>query len=170
MTAAPETYAFARALSRILGWIYTLSWSLSFYPQPIHNYQRRTTQGLAFDFPTANVLGFTSYTTFTAAFLFSPLVRSQYAYRNPKSPIPTVQYNDFAFAVHGLVLCLITYSQFWPAVWGFKVEAWQKASAPLLGICSGGIFAVIIIALIVLFNAKGHGSYLNGWAWIDVVR
>ncbi len=84
--------------------------------------------------------------------------------------MPTVQYNDFAFAVHGLVLCLITYSQFWPAVWGFKVEAWQKASAPLLGICFGGIFAVVIIALIVLFDGKGHGSYLNGWAWIDVVR
>ncbi len=74
MTAAPETYALARTVSRILGWIYTLSWSLSFYPQPIHNYQRRTTQGLAFDFPTANVLGFTSYTTFTDRLVGNRLV------------------------------------------------------------------------------------------------
>lgn len=170
MTAGPGAFAFASALSRTLGWIYTLCWSLSFYPQPIHNYRRRSTLGLAIDFPTANVLGFTSYTIFTAAFLFLPVIRSQYAFRNPTSPLPTVQYNDFAFALHGLVLCLVTYSQFWPAVWGFKVEPWQKASDPLLGICCGGVCGVLITALIVMADGKGYGNYLDGWAWIDVVR
>ena len=49
---SPAYISFLKALSRLLGWIYTLSWSASFYPQPFLNHSRRSTSGTTIDFPT----------------------------------------------------------------------------------------------------------------------
>lgn len=156
-------------ISRILGWSYFLCWSLSFYPQPLSNFRRRSTRGLTIDFPTANVLGFLSLTCANAAFLFSPLIRAQYASRHPLSPLPTVQLNDGAYALHGLLLCLITYSQFWSRLWAFKAEPQQKASSAMLGICTGGVLGVGIVTLTVLARGEDWEVNPSGWAWIEVV-
>ncbi|KNG45855.1 37s ribosomal protein rsm22 [Stemphylium lycopersici] len=78
--------------------------SLSFYPQPLSNYARKSTLGLAIDFPTLNVLGFFCYTISTASFLYSPTIKLQYAARHPEAPTTTVRFNDFLFAAHGAVL------------------------------------------------------------------
>ena len=45
-------------VSNILGWAYFLAWSISFYPQVMQNWQRRSVVGLSFDFQLLNVLGF----------------------------------------------------------------------------------------------------------------
>lgn len=49
--------AFLYFISAVFGWIYTFAWSLSFYPQPLLNWQRRSTSGTTADFPTINVIG-----------------------------------------------------------------------------------------------------------------
>lgn len=49
--------AFLPFLSALFGWIYTLAWSLSFYPQPLLNWRRRSTSGTTADFPTINIVG-----------------------------------------------------------------------------------------------------------------
>lgn len=49
--------AFLYTISAVFGWIYTFAWSLSFYPQPLLNWQRRSTSGTTADFPTINVIG-----------------------------------------------------------------------------------------------------------------
>lgn len=48
---------FLPVLSGLFGWIYTLAWSLSFYPQPLLNFHRKSTSGTTVDFPLVNVLG-----------------------------------------------------------------------------------------------------------------
>lgn len=53
--------ALADADDRLCGWLYFIAWSLSFYPQPLLNFRRKTTQGLTPDFPLLNVYGFTCY-------------------------------------------------------------------------------------------------------------
>jgi cystinosin len=146
-----------------------LCWSVSFYPQPILNFRRRSTQGLAIDFPVCNTLGFAAYTISTAAFLFSSTIRSQYAFRHPASPEPTVRFNDFAFAAHALLLCVITYSQFFPKLWGFKVGARQRSSRVVLGVFWGSIVAILTIIAIVRTQGHDGGYDPEGWAWIDVV-
>jgi cystinosin len=115
------------------------------------------------------VLGFFAYTLSTAAFLFSPIIRDQYAYRHPAAPEPTVRFNDFLFAFHGCLLCIITYSQFWPRIWGFKVGARQKASRPILFIFWACIIGVLCTMLVVLLRGKDGGYDPSGWAWIEVV-
>ena len=48
---------FLEWLSLLFGWVYTTCWSLSFYPQPLLNYRRKTTSGTTIDFPLTNCLG-----------------------------------------------------------------------------------------------------------------
>ncbi|KAF2192753.1 PQ-loop-domain-containing protein [Zopfia rhizophila CBS 207.26] len=164
-----EAVLFAKAISRVLGWTYFFCWSLSFYPQPILNWRRRSTQGLAIDFPFLNVLGFACYTISTAAFLASPTIQSQYALRHPESPETTVRFNDFLFAVHGAILTIIIYSQFWTQIWGFKVGARQKASRAVLGIFWGSILGIFVVIFIVKVRGNDGGNDPSGWAWIDVM-
>ncbi|KAG9187694.1 hypothetical protein G6011_05565 [Alternaria panax] len=168
MMMNPELEAFARAISRVLGWAYFLSWSLSFYPQPISNYFRKSTLGLAIDFPTLNVLGFTCYTISTACFLYSPTIKSQYAFRHPEAPQTTVRFNDFLFAAHGAVMCVIIYSQFFEKIWGFEIGKRQKVSRVILGIWWGCVLAIMVVVFLVKIRGPdGHDA--EGWAWIDVI-
>jgi len=167
--ANTELEAFAKAVSRVLGWAYFLSWSASFYPQPISNYTRKSTLGLAIDFPTLNVFGFALYTINTAAFLYSPTIRHQYAYRHPEAPENTVRFNDFLFAAHGAVMCVIIYSQFFPKVWGFRVGKSQRASRPVLGIFWGCVLGIVVTILLVMWKGVANGYDASSWAWIDVI-
>ncbi|CBF89833.1 hypothetical protein AN0275.2 [Aspergillus nidulans FGSC A4] len=161
--------AFIRALSRLLGWIYTFCWSASFYPQPIDNYRRKATTGLAIDFPTINVLGFVCYAVYTGTFLYSPVIRHQYAARHPLAPEPTVRFNDFAFALHAVVLSGLVYSQFWPSIWGFRVSRFQRVSKPIAGLFWGAFVAVAMVICVILVKSPDDGYEPLSWAWIDVI-
>ncbi|KAH8726785.1 L-cystine transporter-like protein [Phaeosphaeriaceae sp. PMI808] len=162
--------AFAKAISRVLGWAYFLCWSASFYPQPISNYLRKSTTGLAIDFPTLNVLGFTCYTISSASFLYSPTIRLQYAYRHPEAPENLVRFNDFLFAAHGCAMCVIIYTQFFPKIWGFTVGKAQRVSSPVLAIFWALVTSIFVVALLAGWSGKDGGYDASGWAWIDVIN
>jgi cystinosin len=117
------------------------------------------------DFPVLNLLGFSAYMVSTAAFLFSPTVREQYAARHPASPEPTVRFNDFAFALHAVVLCTITYSQFFPSIWGLSVPRKKPSRLVILIV----IFS-LIAAFVSVVKVLAQGESVNSnWQWIDVV-
>lgn len=155
---------------RLLGWIYTVSWSASFYPQPILNWQRRSTQGFGIDFPTLNVLGFVCYSISTCCFLYSPIIRQQYAERHPAAPVPTVRFNDAVFGIHAVMLVSLTYSQFFSPLWGFKGSFHTKTSRPILGIFWGSLLAIAAVVVVVLYRTGASHQDSQDWAWIDAVR
>ncbi|KAE8447253.1 hypothetical protein EG329_010947 [Mollisiaceae sp. DMI_Dod_QoI] len=156
------------AVSELFGWVYTICWSLSFYPQPLLNFRRRSTTGTTIDFPAINVLGFVGYLISNAAFLYSPQIRKEYALRN-HGLTPTVQFNDFAFAAHAIVLSAITLSQFIPSLWGFEKRGGpgSKPSRFIVGIFVSSIIGVSIVAIIVI--VRNDPDPATGWAWIDVI-
>ncbi|KAI5263374.1 L-cystine transporter-like protein [Aureobasidium subglaciale] len=158
----------ARALSWLLGWSYFTSWSLSFYPQPLRCWKRRSTRGITVDFPLLNIVGFTSYSISTMAFLFSPEIRQQYAVRHPFAPEPTVRLNDLVFALHGTVVCFVFYSQFYPKLWNFEIVKGQRASSTALGVFYGSIIGVAITILLVPL-LKGGRDTADSWADIDII-
>lgn len=144
-------------------------WSASFYPQPLLNWRRKSTQGLTKDYPALNVLGFISYTISTSCFLYSPQIRAQYAARHPNAPIPTVRFNDFAFAAHALVLVLVTYSQFWTRLWGFEVSKGKQTNNVTRFVIVGSITTVIVFIFRAATNETKIQYDSNLWTWVDVI-
>ncbi|KFX90463.1 hypothetical protein V490_06424 [Pseudogymnoascus sp. VKM F-3557] len=155
-------------LSYICGWAYFLSWSLSFYPQPLLNYYRRSTSGTTIDFPAINILGFAAYFISTTAFLYSPEIRRQYAERN-HGLTPTVKLNDVAFAAHATICSIVSMSQYFPRLWGFEDRGRrsERVSRTVMGICIGSIIGVGGVALMVA-TYPGQ-NVATGWAGIDIV-
>ena len=150
-----------RVLSAFLGVVYTLSWSLSFYPQVFLNIRRRSTTGTTPSFPILNVLGFCCYSVSTAAFLFSPSIRKQYEDRH-RGTENTVRWNDFAFAVHALMLSALTLSQYWSSLWGFEQRKWRVGTV-IWGVVGGSISGVLWMIIMVGIRPD------KGWQWLDVV-
>jgi cystinosin len=164
------TASFLEVLSQLFGWIYSISWSLSFYPQPILNFRRRSTSGTTIDFPTINVLGFLAYFISNAAFLYSPVIRAQYAARN-NGLTPTVEFNDLAFAGHAVILSVLTYTQFFSWIWGFDKKGRSGIGARVSNGIMGIIFACItVVGVVTVIVASSPTKDARiGWAWIDVV-
>lgn len=155
-------------LSYVFGWTYFASWSLSFYPQPLLNWHRRSTTGTTIDFPAINILGFAAYFLSNTAFLYSSQIRQQYAARN-HGLSPTVKLNDVVFAAHATILSIISMSQYFPWVWGFEDggRRRERVSKTVMGIFIGSIMGVGGVAAMVL-SCPGE-VVSTGWAWIDVV-
>lgn len=95
--------SFLGAVSDVVGWIYFLCWSASFYPQLFLNWKRKTVIGLSFDYLNYNFLGFFAYSVFNCSFYFSSVVQDEYFDRHGGDDIP-VELNDVVFAVHALAI------------------------------------------------------------------
>ncbi|KAJ1521912.1 hypothetical protein ONE63_002248 [Megalurothrips usitatus] len=97
-------------LSTTVGWIYFVVWSVSFYPQMYENWKRKSVVGLNFDFLLLNLTGFSLYALFNCGLYWIPSIKDQYFERHPHSAIPVLP-NDIFFAVHAVVVTLITIVQ-----------------------------------------------------------
>nr|KYP50223.1 Cystinosin isogeny [Cajanus cajan] len=62
----------------VLGWFAFASWSISFYPQVILNFRRKSVVGLNFDFVLLNLTKHSSYLIYNATLFFSSVVQKQY--------------------------------------------------------------------------------------------
>ncbi|VDM26960.1 unnamed protein product, partial [Toxocara canis] len=91
----------------IVGWIYFVAWSVSFYPQIYLNFKRRSVVGLNFDFLLLNIIGFACYTFYNVLMYFDGNIQEIYERTHPHSHIP-VLLNDVVFAVHALFACIVT--------------------------------------------------------------
>ncbi|XP_063848896.1 cystinosin homolog [Scylla paramamosain] len=92
--------------SDVVGWVYFVAWSVSFYPQTYSNWRRRSVIGFHFDFLSLNVVGFFMYSVFNICLYWSPIIQSQYFHRHPYGVNP-VQLNDVIFSIHAFAACMI---------------------------------------------------------------
>jgi cystinosin len=147
-------------VSAVIGYVYFLCWSVSFYPQVISNYKRKTTHGLSADFCALNVVGFGCYTTYNASLFWSPAIRE--LYRKKYGSEVTVQSNDVAFAIHALMLSSVTLAQ---------IAYYRGSQRP-----SKIIIAVIILVLtlcavypiLVLYNFFSWLDYLYVLSFVKI--
>lgn len=93
-------------ISQVIGWIYFVAWSVSFYPQVWHNWKRKSVVGLNFDFLALNLTGFIAYSIFNIGLFWIPYIKELYLKKNPDGINP-VSANDVFFSVHAVLLCLI---------------------------------------------------------------
>ncbi|XP_045764554.1 cystinosin homolog isoform X2 [Maniola jurtina] len=97
-------------ISYIMGWIYFVAWSISFYLQIYINFKRKSVVGLNFDFLALNIMGFTMYSLFNCGLYFSEVIQAEYFSRHPRSHNP-VQLNDVFFSLHAAFATLVTITQ-----------------------------------------------------------
>ncbi|GAA5823364.1 hypothetical protein JCM5353_008250 [Sporobolomyces roseus] len=98
------------ALSRSLGWVYTIAWSGSFYPQVILNYRRKSISGYSLDFAATNPIGHIALLIVNLSFMYSSTVRREYQERHD-GHFPQVQLNDVIFSAHASCLATLTFLQ-----------------------------------------------------------
>ena len=92
--------------SDVVGWVYFVAWSISFYPQTYSNWRRRSVIGFHFDFLSLNVVGFFMYSIFNICLFWSPAIKLEYFRRHPYGVNP-VQLNDVIFSIHAFLACMI---------------------------------------------------------------
>nr|XP_010341956.1 cystinosin isoform X2 [Saimiri boliviensis boliviensis] len=93
-------------INQVIGWIYFVAWSISFYPQVVMNWRRKSVVGLSFDFVALNLTGFVAYSVFNISLLWVPYVKEQFLLKYPNGVNP-VNSNDVFFSLHAVVLTLI---------------------------------------------------------------
>jgi len=87
-------------LSEIIGWIYFVLWSASFYFQLILNEDLHSVRGLSFDYTIYNLTGFTAYTIYTIC-----------GYYDETFGTGPVSLSDIAFSIHSLIITLLMTGQ-----------------------------------------------------------
>lgn len=94
------SYEYLNVLSQIVGWTYFFAWSISFYPQAVLNYQRKSVAGFSLEFALLNVSGFFFYAMYSVGgTVYSHLGTGE------------IEWNDLVFAVHAFFLASIQFTQ-----------------------------------------------------------
>ncbi|KAJ0534237.1 putative lysosomal cystine transporter [Helianthus annuus] len=126
-------------ISSVFGWIAFFSWSISFYPQVILNFKRKSVVGLNFDFVVLNLTKHSSYLIYNASVFFSDAVQRQYHEKYGFNEMIPVAANDVAFSIHAVVLTAFTLFQI--AIYD---RGGQKVSKTSISILSVAWLTVII--------------------------
>ncbi|KAI3408991.1 uncharacterized protein J3R85_019868 [Psidium guajava] len=140
-------------LYQILGWTAFVSWSVSFYPQVILNFRRKSVVGLNFDFVVLNLTKHSSYLIYNATLYFSAAVQAQYYEKYGYGEMIPVAANDVAFSIHAVLLTAVTLVQI--AIYDRGSQKISKASLVIVS-------AVWLTAAVCFFIALPKHS----WLWL----
>lgn len=136
----------------VIGWIYFVAWTVSFWPQMIINFRRKSVVGLSFDFLALNLLGHTLYAIFNCSMYWNDHIEQEYFNRNPRGLNPVIA-NDVAFSLHASLATLLTVVQCF-----IYERGEQRVSYTAQGIL--GIFATVIVVAGILVGT-------STWHWLD---
>ena len=137
--------------------------SVSFYPQVISNFKRQSTVGLSPDFVVLNVIGFACYTAYNASLYWSSSIQQLYKERYGPDAEIMVQSNDVAFAIHALVLSVLTLCQILyyhkrnpgaAETAGNDTNSTTRFSKPIVAVIHG--IAIICVGFLLLVVVENH--------------
>jgi len=97
-------------INAVIGWIYFVAWSVSFYPQVYLNWKRQSVIGLNFDFLAYNITGFIAYGLFNIGMFWIPTVQHEY-FAKHQGEVNPVRANDVFFTIHAILLTFLTILQ-----------------------------------------------------------
>uniref|UniRef100_A0A1A8S4L4 Cystinosis, nephropathic n=1 Tax=Nothobranchius rachovii TaxID=451742 RepID=A0A1A8S4L4_9TELE len=131
-------------VSEVIGWIYFVAWSVSFYPQAWENWRRKSVVGLNFDFLALNLTGFIAYSVFNVGLFWVPYIKELFLEKNPNGINP-VSASDVFFSLHALLFCVLYVSQAVGYEKGGQRVSWTARFLLLIG----WTFAVVSLFLAV---------------------
>lgn len=89
--------------SDVVGWAYTVLWDISFMPQLVLNWHRKSVEGFSLDNVAFNIIAYFYYSLFNIAFYWFPFIKDQFKERYPRT-VNHVQLNDIIFATYALTV------------------------------------------------------------------
>ncbi|XP_015260633.1 PREDICTED: cystinosin isoform X2 [Cyprinodon variegatus] len=119
-------------VAQVIGWVYFVAWSVSFYPQAWENWRRKSVVGLNFDFLALNLTGFFAYSVFNVGLFWIPYIEEEFLQKNPNGINP-VSANDVFFSLHALLLCAIYVCQAAVYERGGQTVSWTARCLLLIG-------------------------------------
>ncbi|KAG9130134.1 hypothetical protein Leryth_019952 [Lithospermum erythrorhizon] len=137
----------------ILGWIAFFAWSISFYPQVILNFTRKSVVGLNFDFVMLNLTKHTSYLIYNASVFFSSTVQEQYRQKYGKDEMIPVAANDVAFSAHAVLLTAFTL---------FQIVIYERGNQKVSKLSMVIVLVAWLSAAVCVFVALPSHS----WLWL----
>ncbi|KAJ0977319.1 hypothetical protein J5N97_012793 [Dioscorea zingiberensis] len=138
---------------QVLGWLAFVSWSISFYPQAILNFRRKSVVGLNFDFLVLNMTKHSSYLIYNAGLFFSRDIQRQYHEKYGYEQMIPVAPSDVAFSVHAVALTALTLCQ---------VLIYDRGNQKVSKTCVAITSIVWVSALVCLIVAWPKHS----WLWL----
>ncbi|KAM7534431.1 hypothetical protein Aperf_G00000117995 [Anoplocephala perfoliata] len=141
-------------IQQIVGWIYFLAWTLSFYPQIILNCRRKSVIGLSFDFIAYNVIGFLCYSIFNIGLYFVSRIQDEYFKIYPLGVNP-VQLNDLFFSVHALLITLVVVVQ---------CVVYHRGSQRVSNLCK-----VISLLMVLFIGLSSLLAIINSITWLSAL-
>ncbi|XP_054158589.1 cystinosin homolog [Oppia nitens] len=146
----------------VVGWIYFLVWSASFWPQNITNWRRKSVIGFNLDFAALNVTGFVFYTFYNSGLYFSTRVRELYEIHIPRSEIP-IQLNDVIYAIHAAAVTGITLVQC------YVYERGDQRMSLLGKLFTGGVWSAAAVQLILcLVGVESWLTFLYYFSYVKL--
>jgi len=139
----------------IIGWIYFVAWSVSFYPQVFYNYGRKSVVGLNFDFLAYNLTGFLGYSCYNVGIYWVASVQHEYTAAHHTKVMP-VQANDVFFALHAVLITVVTIVQ---------CLIYERGGQRVSMICKGLVSASWVfvgVSLILALSGK-----ITALAWLN---
>lgn len=152
MKLVKREVSFARNLPlnvviTVVGWIYFVAWTVSFYLQIFLNFWRRSVAGLNFDFLALNITGFLAYSLFNCGLFWIPEIEREYFHRYPAGVNP-VQLNDVVFSLHAFAATAFTIFQC------FIFERNKQRISYTAWVILAALWLTIIISLFVAVGGK----------------
>ncbi|XP_078410855.1 cystinosin-like [Cetorhinus maximus] len=132
-----------KIINQVIGWIYFVAWSISFYPQVIENWRHRSVIGLNFDFLALNLTGHLAYGVFNISLFWIPNVKKQFLEQNPEGVNP-VEANDVFFSLHAILLTAVTI---------FQCFIYERGEQKVSKIATGLVVSAWLCALVTFFIA-----------------
>lgn len=129
-------------ISQISGWIYFITWALSYYPQIYINFRRKSVIGFSFDYLALNMVGYVSFGIFIQSLFFAPAMQEEYFETYSRGLIP-VKVNDVFYNLHGICALLLTVAQC------FYYESGKQTISMITRLILGafGIFYLVLFIL-----------------------
>ncbi|XP_043576638.1 cystinosin-like isoform X1 [Chiloscyllium plagiosum] len=133
-------------INQVIGWIYFVAWSISFYPQVIENWRRKSVIGLNFDFLALNLTGHLAYGVFNISLFWVPSIKKQFLEHNPNGVNP-VEANDVFFSIHAILLTILTI---------FQCLIYERGSQKVSKIATALVVGSWLCALVTSIMALAH--------------
>lgn len=142
----------AYVIYQLLGWLAFTVWSISFWPQVILNYRRKSVVGLHFDFVIFNLTKHSSYLIYNAVLYFSPVVQRQYHEKYGFDELIPVAPSDVAFSTHAVLLT---------SALAVQLFLYERGGQRISNVCKVISSVVWTEAIIILVISWFHNDWLS---------